>query len=445
MVFVQLKANNNADVMVNAKNFGTFAVTGNLTIRMGNASDTVTLDLNSFTLGGNVNINSGNGGDTVNIEDMTVGAATGAIGGSLAITTGTGADTVQFLAPPFPGNTKPTGFTVNGPTTINTGSASDTVLIEDGSGNSPPAIPFPHQFINFSGPVIISNANTVDIGTGSSSGPEFHSSVTINNTADGAQPNVFNYSFSSVTDGDLTYLGGLGSDTVTLKGIVTGNVNVNAGNGTNSLIVGGVIINGSLTYTGGAGADDFEINGTNAMAVQPVQFFPTPAEIDGNVTVNMGNGNNTYQLASGNGVTTFGYFIGGNLSITGGNGSDPLGTIGGPATAPGVSAQINGNIYMNLGNGASSVTLDGSPGAGIFNGAKVTYIGGSGADTVQVDGMNTFALSVSMGSGANTFTYGASSAVGSAYLDFGLGSAGDVYNDGGNTITWPQTIVNFNP
>ena len=62
---------------------------------------------------------------------------------------------------------------------------------------------------------------------------------------------------------------------------------------------------------------------------------------------------------------------------------------------------------------------------------------------MTINGTNSFALHVNLGAGADTFTYGAGTTVGSATIDFGVDLDTDVYNDGGNVVTWPQTLLNY--
>jgi hypothetical protein len=461
-VLVQAVANNSVNVTVNGSpaSGNPYALTGNLTINMGSANDSVTLDLNGFSLHGSVSISSGaslaNGGDTITIED-TSAAGTGNIGGSLSITTGktsgTGNDQVIF--------TGVAGFNVDGKTTITGDAASSTSVMVDNGAN--PA------FIVFDSLVTITNADNVTIGTGTNIGPEFHGGLTVNNSAESPSiANVFTMSFSSYIVGDLQYQGSAGNDAITVGGVITHDVDINAGDGTNSYIDKGSEIAHDLNYTGGSGNDDFELRGIQLGPNNDNDVLATYVHHD--VNINMGGGNNTYYLQSGDGVTSFGYLIGHNLNITDNAGNNTVGTIGGNAvngpynpgssfpntsnlaTSGGYTSRILGTVSINFNGdpGNNQVTFDGgsssvSTGKVFTSNANVHYTGGSGADNVEVDGTNTCAFNVNLGGGSDTFTYGKGASVASANLDGGgdTGGAFDTYNGGGNTITWPQTLKNF--
>src|SRR4051794_33268767 len=64
----------------------TFAVRGNIAVRLNDVRAAVNLDLGANRTRGNVSFSAGNGGDT-----FTVTAAGGSVGGSLTVTTANGA------------------------------------------------------------------------------------------------------------------------------------------------------------------------------------------------------------------------------------------------------------------------------------------------------------------------------------------------------------------
>jgi hypothetical protein len=364
-------------------NLGTFAVTGTLRINGGNAKDTISLDLNGNTLDGSVYINSGNGGDAININNSS--ATPGAVGGLVSILSGPGGDQVTLDS-----SFNPLRF--GGNVLVNTGLGSNGLAVDAGA--------------SIAGSLIATDTEVVTFGSSASAG-----SIVINAAPGGALANNFTFSPLSTVTSNVSVIGGSGSDTILMDSTVNGSMQIVFGNGANIVTFGGTgSVGGTLTYNGGGGGTFLSmLDGFSA---------------SGNVSLSLGNGANGYDLAH-----TF--TVGGNMTLNGGNGSDMVGDF---------SGTVDGNLAVNLGNGTNTFTF-----VGTVNGTKLTYTGGSGNDTVEVDGTNFFALSVSMGSGSNTFTYGAATSVGSAYLDFGFGSSGDVYNDGGNTITWPQTIVNFTP
>jgi hypothetical protein len=302
----------------------------------------------------------------------------------VSVTSSNGADNVTFDPSFDPLN-------LNGNVFVNTGLGLDGVQIDAGT--------------SIAGSLSLIDTNTITFGSSAHAG-----SMVLNTSSEGAVTNSFTFNPSSTVSGNVSVVGGSGANTLLLDSTVNGNMQVVFGDGTNILTLGGTgLVGGSLSYNGGGGTvlsilDGFAVNG--------------------NANLSLGGGTNAYDL-------NHAFTVGGNMTLTTGNGDNNVGTFAGT---------VEGNLSFNLGNGANTVDFTGT-----VNGTTLSYTGGSGADNVTIEGTNFFALKVNLGAGSNTFTYGAGASVGSAYLDFGLGSAGDVYNDGGNIITWPQTIVNFTP
>lgn len=321
--------------------------------------------------------------------------------------------------------------------------------------------------------------------------------------------------------GSLSVLGGNGNDTVVLEQQATGTsyripgaLTVNLGNGTDSLSttdtlnVGGLAninmgngkdtvsfaegatdsttisnymtvimgqgndtfnaIGGNLTvfgYSTISGANDVELTG-NAVTLSSVSIQNAMAETNnnvlnlgatttlngnlvytsnsrtetigfdgstilGNVTLNMGQGASNVTIGS-----TTNTLIQGNFTVLGGNATDQF------TIAAASSSTINGNLNLLLGNGDNTVTFDGDGTSSI--GGNVALTTGSGNDAINIgSGGNTFtiqgALSMSVGNTA--------SATGNVVLLTNADIGGNVtFNSGSgtDTLTLESTQISGN-
>ena len=167
----------------------------------------------------------------------------------------------------------------------------------------------------------------------------------------------------------------LGSPSALSKlGAGSGNTaTISLGNGSNHLLVAdsAAISGGAIAYTGGTGPDTLTFG--NALASSPLALLSTGG---GNVTLNLGGGQNTVSVAQSAGATSS--FI----TINGGADTD----------AVSFGSGLTGNLTVNLGDGTNSFAAISA------NTSNITYDGGTGVDTVTLstDG-DTILASVNLG------------------------------------------------
>lgn len=164
---------------------------------------------------------------------------------------------------------------------------------------------------------------------------------------------------------DITYVGGSGTDTITMNHATNHDATVNSftlGNGSNTLTAGNN--DGDNTVTGGTGVDTITLgNGSNTITTS-----------SGNDVITVGTGANTIDAGAGNDTITIGASAGTN-TIDVGTGTDEL-VFTGVQTAAGYYVSVTG-----LGAGDtidfSATANDGGGLATAALGAKVTLGGAS--------------------------------------------------------------------
>jgi hypothetical protein len=229
----------------------------------------------------------------------------------------------------------------------------------------------------------------------------------------------------------IKFLGGSGVDSFTARDVeVAGNVLVDLGTGGadgqiasfggNRFRVSGVLdviagdsgsdvaftanasSVGRLMVTGGAGDDSLEVKGMSATFGREIVF--NGADGDNSVTVTAP----TLSIGKSSDATRKGR----SLTVMGGAGRDDLDIYSG------ISASLKGSIFVDAGDGENRCEVKGSlVSFGGSCGASLSYTGGSGNDSVLVDGSRlTVARSVAVvnaGGGENKLTIsGASVSVG---------------------------------
>lgn len=371
-----------------------YRIPGNLNINLGNGDDTITTK-GAFAVNGSANINVGNGTDAISLSNAAATDST-TVNGSLTVNMLAGSDTL----------TANTGaLTVNGFTTINGG--NDVQFKATG-------------------------ATTAVTGVS-----VLLSSVTINSTAGETLANSLETAEETQLRGNLVFFSGSFTDSVALDGsTILGNATLNLGQGgsaTNQTVIlsatNPTTINGSLTVISGNGSDFVDFS--NA----------ADTTVSGNVTLNLGNGENIVTLDG-----TGGSLIGGALTILGGSGDDSI-AIG----SPGNLFSINGSVSITLGNSSTGNNLTF---ISTQIGGNLSYVGGTGADTVTftddaVANVVGGRVSANMGGGQDTFEIdpaaaagAGSTAFGSLYLNFGVGSGPDVFTNNSG-VDFDIFIYNF--
>ncbi len=284
-------------IIDNGHSSGTYAVSGNITITGSNRPNLISVTLNDFQatgsgdLLGSLTIYGGNSADTISV-DGTSGLES--IRGNLYIDGGSSNDAVNVGTV--------IGLTVRGNATIIGNLGNDTALIGNGT-----------------------NASTI---RGVLAMYSMQSATLTNTTVRGATSQTLQMSptnssldytsllldvtTNSVLDGPLTLNGGYLSNSFTFDGTSTLSRTVinapesTASGTTNSLDLASVV-NGNFTFTGGGGTNTITIESTATIYA-------------GNLAINLGNGTETYNLGG-----TFQVF--GNMTMTAGTGGLNLGQI----------------------------------------------------------------------------------------------------------------------
>jgi len=214
---------------------------------------------------------------------------------------------------------------------------------------------------------------------------------------------------------------------------VEGNVVFAGSAGNDGVYLYGNVV-GHVTATLGAGSNDAFLGDDRYAAAPRINGSLTvlgqhgtdrislvdSAEVDGNVALNLGDGANLYELDRD-------FQVGGAFGLTAGTGDDAVGT---------VTGRIGGDQTYSLGGGTNTLAW-----AGLSTGARFTYTGGGGFDRLTVQGINAFRLVVNLGAGDDEFRYGVGAAVGQALIDFGAGT--DIYDATATSVDWDTTLLNL--
>jgi hypothetical protein len=208
---------------------GGFTVFGNLMVNSGNGGLAVSESVAPLRVHGNAAFHGGSGADTL---DLSVGSGT-MIGGKLILS--------KF-------NTLSTnaGDSIGGDLNFNDsgeGTSNSMFLMDTHVGGN----------LNYVG------GTAGDVISLSGSATTVDGNVTVNFRGQSAtDASLLSQSFypTNVIGGNVTVTGdNLGTDFVSLYGVIDGNINFNLEGGTNTAIIGGTIMGSSVRYTGGAESD----------------------------------------------------------------------------------------------------------------------------------------------------------------------------------------------
>lgn len=271
----------------------------NVTVRLGNQNDNVLVDLSGGgSLSGRLSIDTANGSDTI-----TVAGAGGMIGGDLYLSNANQSSVSDITV-----NGR-VAWTAEGSSLANTLTLSSATLDGNVTARSAAAL---------SAGVSLTSTT---IGGG------------LNAVLGSSNLNTLQIDDTSSVAGNLTYTGGSGGETVTIAGQIAGNALINMGNAVgitvndfDFLATGSIL--GSLNVIGNSGADSVDT------------FLGT---VLGNLSVRLGNGNNSLTLG--------GTILGSSIVYIGGNNQDTL-TFAAAAAAPGAS------LTAYLGNAADTFALN---------------------------------------------------------------------------------------
>jgi len=386
---------------------GTYTVTGDLIFNLSNRADKLTIDFSATaTLDGGITANLNNGDDIIAFTNSGVDDVT--ISGDITVDGGNGNDTLTINNQ---SNAADTTYSIGGAVSFNGGAGADVF-----DANRTVTSATKQAALTIGNGLILTRVNTARIGTTVAAGEApvtIDGNLTFNASVDKLVANTVTLG-SATADavtlaGALTLTGGQGLDTVAWNNLSVVDVipaedtvlevNVNLGLGVNSLSLTDTEIGISGTdadfaFTGGTGADTVTLVGTGNT-------------VSGSVTVTLGKGANTY--------TDNGSAFDKNLTITGSDNADTIDLN---------AAKIGGLLSVSLGKGANGLNLD----AGGAVDGGLTYVGGSGVDTVTIATGDDLAgdVTISMGTGADVlaltgFTSG-NETVTSITIDLGVDS-----------------------
>lgn len=390
-------------------------VTGNVTINLTGLAMTVTVDTDGNHILGNVSITMANAGNnSINVWDSTGG---GGINGTLGITTtGTGSQTLSFGTG--------AAFSVGESTTV-TGNASGASALTIFNG------------VTLDAGLTATNQTGLILGTSA----KVVGTLSDLSSSD-ANPKTISLDTGSTVTGNVNLLLGNGGATVTLDGAIGGTLLVDTGTGTNSVTVDGATITGAatfdlgngantlnvegsatfastFTYLGGSGGQNINLNDDSSAPAYTSIYLSLGTSTTNTVGFNAGatvTGSVTIIAGAGNTAVTIGSNIGGSLVVSLGAGTDSLidsGSVTGALSSLAVSGADTvdlsgtsyGSVTAQLGNATGANTNQFTLASG-STAASIYVIGGTGKDTVIIDGTVTNNVIASLGAGTNSATVG---------------------------------------
>jgi len=383
-------------------NRGTYAVTGDLILKLSNRNDSVIIDfVGNFTLDGGITANLNNGTDSLSITNS--GAANASISGAVTVDGGNGTDTLTIT-----NDGATSTLSIDGAVTFNGQAGSDTININ----GTKQAI----QPIVIGNGLNLTRVNAVNVASDTTSATAIDvtisGNVVINASSDKLIANTVTMGGTKgevAIAGAFTVTGGQGTDTITLEDVHVGDVvpaedevievSFNLDRGANkleftSVEMGIVGTDVDFLYTGGTGGDiiDWSAGGNT---------------FSGDVTLNLSNGTNT---VTGNATTSFDA----DVTINGGKNGDAIDL---------VTGDVFGLLSLSLGAGTNSLDAGGALDGGL------TYVGGANADTVNLTASELIAgdVSISVGAGADVIDISGSGVViaSSMIVDLGVDSVID--------------------
>ena len=379
------QANGNFKISNGAATIGEFNLNRNLQLNLRSVPGEVEIDLAGQTIGGNVIINLGTGSTKAGTSiDLFSTGALGKLSGNVTILGGNGK---EFFG--LGGQTDNVGTLTSLPVQIGgnvtiaarAGALGNGDRLQVGGGTK------------LQGGLSTSQVDQVSIGeqngvlttvggnvsittTGATPGTlvtaygTFGKAFTVN-TAASTTTGVNSFSTAGVAAGIDTTIGG--NLSVSLGTAQGGNIFEILSTGGQSAIV-----NGNTSFT------------SSNRAVTPLtDLFTVQGITNGNLTINMGGGDNDVDFAAS-------AFVGGNLSIRAEGGGINNLTLAGTVGSGGA---LSGNAFISLGNGVNTVNITSETISG-----KLTYRGGNGTNnfTLAPTVDTTFNVDLLFGTGTNT-------------------------------------------
>jgi hypothetical protein len=371
------------------KTYGVFPASANIFISLAHYNTNINVDFHGLTFGGNLVMNLGLGDTdltTVNPVSIYSGVAGGSIRGHMTVVNGSGGETIAIgQIGSSPGT--PAALTVGGNVTVAGRNGGNSAALNAGNAL------FIGPGSTLLGDLTTSFIHGVNIGEVAVSGVLPTPLTTVNgnvNISNAGANHFLDVEDAGIVGKSMTVTGTNLGDVFTLEqtvdllgGSIAGNLTLNlpqAGGafGETVDLAAGTMIGGSFSSTTAGGSQTGLLGGIYTLA----------GTINGDATINMGEGDNTVMgmagstvsgsmhlsAGSGNNSITLDTTVSGNLSFAMGNGDDSV-TIG---NAPG------GMLFWNSGNGNDSVTFgDGTNTPGVWN---VFMQFGTGNDTLTLAG-----------------------------------------------------------
>ncbi len=381
-----------------SSNNGTYRVSGSITINPSSHLIQVAVTLNnssgSGTLPGSLTINGGNGNDTFAVNG-TVG--TEFIGGNLAINDGNGNQLTNIGTS--------AGLRVGGTTNLYGNYGNDTLNLGGGVGAD-----------TFSGNLNIHATQTIPIGNLNQAGfYTIKGGLTIDNVLKSGAAKIMSLGLGSfptgVTVPGTLRLANTNSDTVSLGSDTVGALSINFG------LNSSVTLTTSTTGTSVKGNAAIALGGTSTISIDGNAVINANSTAGNGLTLTMGAGINSYDLNNP-------FTVNGNVSI-----SEPVSDTNGQMILLGATinptslTSTDGNLSVSLGSGNNTFTFSGS---NVFG---ITYNSGIGDDSV------TIASTLTNATRNMTFNFGGPR---------GTGSGSDTVDLGAVTMGRGNITVNFN-
>jgi hypothetical protein len=386
----------------NGHSLGTYAVGGDLRLNLASHPNTVTVDLGGNTFAGSVLISLGNGdpaGDLVAVQNGTVGGNVTFLGGSGREAESVGRPTLFAVPLTVRGNVEAVGKVSGGGAL----GPRNALLLGPGStvGGDVTAVQFGFVAVGQQGRALTAVGGNLNVNDSGSGAP-----LRVNLFGDVGK----SVSVTGTALQDAFFLQPAGPG---VGGNVGGDLSVDLGPGGEGGDIFGVgpdMVGGNTTLT--------TLGTPN---VFPPGGFIVAGTFDGSLTVKMGEGANFFAFDQAS--------VGGNLSVTGGNGNDS-------ATLHGT---VGGDLSFHFGNGgAVAVTVFTAPAA------LLRWASGNGNDvltlapTASGTGWN---VDVRFGSGEGSFTLAGAGGFISGTVN---GGGTNVFTQGaGWVIVPPWTLQNF--
>jgi hypothetical protein len=360
----------------NGLNVGTFNVLHDVYINLTYRVQDIVIDLNGGRIPGNVVINLGNGllgsgNPGVSIFDDSGASPTGRIGGSVTIVRGNGFENVNIGS--ISGTVTPPYFpvTINGNVTVaaavSGGTFGNSLIVDAGT--------------RIGGSLSSSLISNVTIGSPASGSPLTSIGGTVS-ISDAGSLRPLSAVVTADVGGNLFVTGTNLDDSFTLgqlspatpnSGLVQGSLSVNLASGQS---------NGDLITL----EDNSQVNGNallmagGNLGVNP-DLFRIGGTVNGNLTVNMGDGLNSLQFTEQQLGELVPPTVGGSMFYTAGNGSNTF--FFGPDVPGDPQPMIFHNLFITLGSGDNGTQATPNIMAA-YVGGTLTWHSGNGQNFVQL-------------------------------------------------------------